>query len=86
MLDKKVLFIGANSTFIVNAIKDGLKESGFECGFCTLDVAEISKIHEKPPIIIIYVDDKAAQETEALIYIRDICTEEEKLIFLILLA
>lgn len=83
MLDKKVLFIGANSTFIVNAIKDGLKESGFECSFCTLDVAEISKVHEKPPIIIIYVDDKAAQETEALIYIRDICTEEEKLIFLI---
>lgn len=83
MLDKRVLFVGANSSFIINAIRDGLKETGFECDFCTLDITEISKVAEKPPIFIIYVDEKAASETEALIYIRDMCMEDDKLIFLI---
>ena len=76
-MDKRVLFIGETSSFIVNAVRDGLKEAGFECDFCKLDINEINKVVDKPDMFFIYADEKAIQETEALIYIKDICVEEE---------
>lgn len=82
-MDKRVLFIGAASSFIINAVRDSLKEAGFECVFCKLEVSDVSRISDKPGIIFIYADEKAVSETEALIYIRDLCMEEDKKIFLI---
>ena len=82
-MDKRVLFIGETSSFIVNAVRDGLKEAGFECDFCKLDINEINKVVDKPDMFFIYADEKAIQETEALIYIKDICVEEDKKIFLV---
>lgn len=83
LFSKKLLFIGASSSFIANAIKDGLKEVGFDCSFCRLSVDEISKIKEVPPIIMIYVDEKAVFETEALIYVRDLCMDDDRIVYLI---
>ncbi|MCR4933285.1 MAG: response regulator [Lachnospiraceae bacterium] len=80
---KRVLFIGETSSFIVNAVRDGLKEVGFECDFCKLNINEINKVADKPDMFFIYADEKAIQETEALIYIKDLCMEEDKKIFLI---
>lgn len=82
-MDKRVLFIGETSSFIINAVRDGLKEFGFECSFCKLDIGEVSRIPDKPDMFFIYVDERVATETEALIYIRDICMEEDKKIFLV---
>jgi len=83
MNSKRVLFIGETSSFIINAVRDGLKEFGFECSFCKLEVTEISKVEDKPDMFFIYADEKSVQETEALIYIRDICVEEDKKIYLV---
>ncbi len=80
---KKVLFIGETSSFLVNAVREGLKEYGVECEFCKLDVTEISKIEVKPDLFFIYADEQAVKQTEALIYVRDLCVEEEKKIYLI---
>lgn len=82
-MDKRVLFIGDTSSFIVNAVRDGLKESGFECSFCKLSVNDISKVYDKPDLFFIYADETTIKETEALIYVRDICMEEDKKIFLV---
>lgn len=82
-MDKRVLFIGETSSFIINSVRDGLKEFGFECSFCRLEVTEISKVANKPDIFFIYADERTVQETEALIYIRDLCMEEDKKIFLV---
>ncbi len=82
-MDNRVLFIGEATSFIINAVKEGLKAAGFETTFCKLDVSEISKISDRPTYVFIYADEKAVEETEALIYIRDLCMEEDKRIFLI---
>ena len=81
-MEKRVLFIGEANSFIVNALKDGLKEPGFECLFCKLDVTDISRLTDKPEFFFIYVDEKTIQEKDALIYVRDICVEEERKLFL----
>lgn len=82
-MEKRILFIGETSSFIINAVREGLKESGFECSFCTLNVNDISKIPDKPDMFFIYADECTTKETEALIYVRDICMEEDKKIFLV---
>ena len=81
-MEKRVLFIGETNSFIVNSLKDGLKEPGFECLFCKLDVTDISRLTDKPDFFFIYADERTIQEKEALIYVRDICVEEEKKVFL----
>ena len=82
-MDTRVLFIGANSSFIINAVGDGLKQAGFDCAFCKLDISEISKLSEFPRSILVYVDEKAAAQKEVFVYIRDLCMEEDRKIFLI---
>lgn len=82
-MDKRVLFIGETSSFIINAVRDGLKEAGFECSFCKMEISDISKVPDKPDMFFIYAEEKMVQETEALIYIRDLCMEEDKKIFLV---
>ncbi len=82
-MEKQALFIGAASSFLINAVKDGLKESGFATTFCKLKVDEISKIQDKPQFILIYVDDDSPHQNDALIYLRDIALEDDKQIFLI---
>ena len=52
-MEKRVLFIGEANSFIVNALKDGLKEPGFECLFCKLDVTDISRLTDKPEFFFI---------------------------------
>ena len=81
-MEKRVLFIGETNSFIVNSIKSGLKESGFECIFCSLDVDSISKLTDKPDFFIIYADEHTILAKEALIFVRDICVQEDKKVFL----
>lgn len=80
---QSVLLVGAGSTFIAHAITDGLSENGIDCIISKLSTAEISKIPNKPPIIIVYLDENAPFKMDALIYIRDICMEEDKIVYLI---
>lgn len=82
-MERRILFIGETSSFIINAVRDGLKDVGFECSFCKLNVTDISKVSDKPDMFFIYADETSVQETEALIYIRDVCMEEDKRIYLV---
>lgn len=80
---QSVLFVGASSSFIAHAIEEGLNENGIDCITSKLHVTDISKIPNKPSIIMIYMDENAPREMDALIYIRDICMEEDKSVYLI---
>ncbi len=82
-MDKRVLFIGETSSFIINAVRDGLKEAGFECTFCKLSINEINKMVDKPELFFIYADEHAISEIECLIYIKDLCMEEDRKIFVV---
>lgn len=82
-MDKRVLIVGEATSFIVTAVTTGLQESGFECHFANFDFTEISQLNERDPIIFMYLDEKTVEKTDVLVYIRDICMEEERLLFLV---
>lgn len=85
MLDEeqKILFIGESNSFLVNSVKDGITAAGFSVSFVSLDVTQISNFPDKPELMFMYVDEKVAAETEAIVYIRDLCMEEDKKVFLV---
>lgn len=82
-MDKRVLFIDDKMSFIAKAICDSLKQSGYETQLVKLDISDISKIENKPQILFLYLDDESKEKDNALIYLRDLCMEEDKLLFLI---
>lgn len=83
MIDKRVLFIGEKTSFIVKSINDGLMEAGFSCEYVKQDVSEISRLEDKPSLLFLYVSDFSTVDNEVLVYIRDLCMEEEKMLFLV---
>lgn len=82
-MDKRVLIVGEATSFIVTAVTTGLQEAGFECNFVDFDFNEISHLRDKAPIIFLYLDENTVSKTDALVYVRDICMEEERLLFLV---
>ena len=81
-MEKRILFIGDSVSFIMNAIMDALKRSNFVCDSVTADVGAISKINNKPPMFFLYADEAAVDNNAVLVFLRDLCIEEDKRIFL----
>lgn len=84
MLDrKKVLLIcDSDTSFIIKAIKDGIKNAGFDCTTAKNNVQVLSQI-EKPDIIFLYLGESLDPNSEEMVYIRDFCVEDDKLLFLV---
>lgn len=83
-MSKRVLLIGDNvSSFISNAICDALKTNGYEAGCARPDVDELDDIREKTDIYLLYAGEFVEKSPEVIIYLKDICTEYEKMLYII---
>lgn len=83
-MNKKVLLIGENvSSFILNAIQETLKTNGYDVSYSHLNVKELSSLAEKPDIFVVYAGDYIEKCSDAIIYLKDICVEYEKRLYLI---
>ncbi len=82
-MDRRVLIVGESTSFIVTALAAGLEEADFECEFAAFDLTEISQIENQPLLIFLYLDEQSTNKKDVLVYIRDICMEEERRLFLI---
>ena len=80
---KKILFIGSISSFIGNAISTNLKEAGFEVSFAGADVTSIMKEKSSADIYLLYLTEDVSSLSDALVYLKDTCIEEDKSLFLI---
>lgn len=82
-MEKRVLFIDDKMSFIAKAICDSLQHSQYETQMVRLDIGEISKIENMPDIIFLYLDEDSKEKSNVFIYLRDLCMEKDKLLFLI---
>lgn len=81
---KKVLLICDSTTsFIVNAVKEGINNANFECITTDMTVNSLGEIKEKPQIIFLYVVENIDRNSEEIVYIRDFCIEGNRKLFLI---
>lgn len=82
--NKKVLLIcDAPNSFIVKAVKDGIVGGGFDCQTVGMSIQAIEAVKDKPDCIFLYIDENTEKNGEVVIYIKDLCLEADKKLFLV---
>ena len=74
----EVLMVRNEHTFMVNAIVANLGKLGCSVVETEYNVKDISNYEESADIIIFYTDNNMADNTNALVYIKDLCIEKNK--------
>ena len=82
-MEKKAMMIRNGASFMVNAIQKNLEEAGYSILPTDATVAAVSAQRRAAEIIIFYLGDFVSDASELLVYLKDLCTEEEKLLILL---
>jgi len=80
---KKILLISDGKSLIINAIIRNMEKNGYEAELCRLDVTEIDKCQQDADIYILYLNGDEDQKADALIFLKDLCTEKAKLLIIL---
>lgn len=82
-MQKKVLLIRKGKSFMLNTIVKNLVDDGYEVIEAAPDMEEIAAHKEKTELILMYLGDYVDDIAGTLVYLKDICTEEDKLLVLV---
>lgn len=83
-MNRRVLLIGENvSSFISSAIRDTLKTNGYEVSCAVADIDELKERREETDIFLLYAGEFIEKSPEIIIYLKDICMEYEKMLYVI---
>ena len=83
MTEKRVLLISDAKSFMVDAITKNLDAAGFEVMWSMPSVNEISRMENRPPMVLMYLGPYVEEISEVLVYLKDMVTEEDRKLFLI---
>ncbi len=79
----KVLLICKEATFMVNAIADKLKSSGYATVLTSPSINELNALKEDSRLLVLYLGDYIESMPDFLVFLKDFCAEGEKALFLI---
>ncbi|MCR5109278.1 MAG: response regulator [Lachnospiraceae bacterium] len=79
----RVLIVAAAEGFIIKGLETKLKRIGLESFFSSFKVKDIEEKIEETDAVIIFSDDSIGKFAEALVYIKDQCSEKDEHIFVI---
>ena len=80
---KKVMLVRNEETFMVNAIKNLLKTNNYEVVDSKYTIGEISEKIGGISLILLYTDQDLEEHTDALVYFKDACIEENRVMIVI---
>lgn len=82
-MEKKILFIRKGMSFMVNAIDQSLQSEGYTISHVTPEIAEIDAHRKDAAVYVFYLGDFVTDISDVLVYLKDVCLEEEKSLVLI---
>ena len=82
-MQKKVLLIHKGKSFMLNTIVKNLVDDGYEVVEAAPEMEEIAAHKGKTELILMYLGDYVDDAAGTLVYLKDICTEEDKLLVLV---
>ncbi len=82
-MEKKAMMIRNGTSFMVNAIQKNLEEAGYEILPVDATVAAVNARKKETDILILFLGDFISEATDLLVYLKDLCTEESKLLILL---
>ena len=82
-MEKKILFISKGVSFMGNSIQKNLEVAGYEVTRIDPDVEELAKQKNSFEVVAFYLGKFLEDIPDFLVYLKDICAEEEKNLVLI---
>ncbi len=82
-MKKKALMIRSGASFMVNAIQKNLEGAGYSILPVDATVAAVNAQRKETDILIFYLGDFVADASDLLVYLKDMCTEDDKLLILL---
>ena len=82
-MEKKVLFLSSGISFMVNAMDNSLQEAGYKLIHIGPSIEEINAHRDDADLYLFYLGKFVSEISDVLVYLKDICTEEEKLLLVI---
>ncbi len=77
-MNKDVALICKNQSFMVNAMIKNLEEEHFKVETLQPKINELKNLEEKSRIVLVYLDKDADEMTDALVYLKDLVTEDRQ--------
>lgn len=74
----KITIISHGAAFMTNALTANLNKSGFEADVTEPDIGSIGKLRGGTDIYLLYAGDYIFDSADVLVYLKDICAEDEK--------
>ncbi len=82
-MQKKVLLIHKGKSFMLGSIAKNFADSGYEVVEAEPTVEDLGAHKGESDLFVLYLGDYVDDTANALVYLKDICTEEDKLLMLI---
>lgn len=79
-MDNKLLLLSSGSTFMVDALSNGLKEVGIDVIKAQPQIIELEKYKESPTVILFYLGSYVEDIADVLVYLKDMCVEKDKIL------
>ena len=77
-MSSKILIISSGSAFMTNALVNNLNKSGFEATVTEPNIKKIGQFREDTDMYILYGGEYVFDSPDILVYMKDVCAEEEK--------
>ncbi len=79
-MGSKILIVSKGAVFMTDALSENLEKAGFETTVVDPDVDVLEKNRAETDIYLLYAGDFVFDAAETLVYLKDTCVEDDKLI------
>lgn len=84
MENNKIVFVDGEDSFIVRSIVSNLESAGHSCLVLDWSINDIEKNKASfSDVVLAYIDDASSVDSQALIFLRDTCVEDNHGLYLI---
>ena len=79
----KIILISQNASFMSNSIQKNLETAGYEVLRVDPTIAALAGCREQADLFIFYLGKFVLEISETLVYLKDMCLEDEKMLILL---
>lgn len=82
-MPSRITIISEGLAFITGALSKNLQQAGFEVNVITPKIKEVNEYRNQTDFFLVYAGDYVSECTDLFVYLKDICSEDEKMISII---
>ena len=82
-MPSKITIISQGAAFMTNALVKNLQQAGFAASVIEPKIDTLNQCRKESDVYLIYAGDFISEITDFFVYLKDICSEDEKMICII---